>query len=221
MTNISPGPADKANRVRQSVLDDLRRGRLLPCDIVSITALAKSSEAQVTATPVREALRQLVGEGALAEHDTRGFRVPHLLPGAVRSIYAAQELLALAMLEALVDAADAPDGRTRYAADELPADGSMDAWFALLQTHARHPGLERAWRPLGMALICYRRVEQQVVPEITGISTRMRLRFEQGRPADATADLRCYFQACAQRAGHLCERVERSRAPHIGDIFQI
>ncbi len=211
MTNAPPGLADKVAGVRKSVLDDLRQGHLLPGDVVSIADVTKRARAAVTATPVREALRQLVGEGALGEDEARGFRVPRLLPGAVRSLYAVQEMLALAMLDRLIDLSDAADGSVPYVIDDLPPAGSptMDDWFALLQASARDHGLERAWRPLAMALLCYRRVEPQVIPEISALGTAMRTRFERYSVDHADHELRKYFRACQDRVDALCELAER------------
>ncbi len=221
MTSVSPGLADKVTQVRRSVLDDLRRGDLRPGDAVSITELTKRPDAVVTATPVREALRQLVGEGALAEDDARGFRVPRLLPNVVRSLYGAQEVLALGMLDLIVGLNDESRGVPPYSLDDLPPAGapSMEAWIALLQASSHHVGLERAWRPLAMALICYRRVEPQAVPEIAAVGSRLRIRFERGYLASARHDLRRYFRACQEGAGALCELAERAPASNRRDIF--
>ncbi|MGG2459522.1 GntR family transcriptional regulator [Streptomyces sp. RGM 3693] len=72
-----PRPRPRRHSVRGQVLDALRRaltaGELLPGEVYSAPALAE--QYGVSATPVREAMQQLAGEGAVEVAPNRGFRV--------------------------------------------------------------------------------------------------------------------------------------------------
>ncbi|MCK7625494.1 GntR family transcriptional regulator [Streptomyces sp. RS10V-4] len=79
-----PGAPRRPHRhsVRGQVLDALRRalteGQLLPGEVYSAPALAERYG--VSATPVREAMQQLAGEGAVEVVPNRGFRVSERSP---------------------------------------------------------------------------------------------------------------------------------------------
>ncbi|WP_382465115.1 GntR family transcriptional regulator [Streptomyces noursei] len=72
-----PGPQPRRHSVRGQVLAALRRaltaGELLPGEVYSAPVLAERYG--VSATPVREAMQQLAGEGAVEVVPNRGFRV--------------------------------------------------------------------------------------------------------------------------------------------------
>ncbi|MYT30161.1 MULTISPECIES: GntR family transcriptional regulator [unclassified Streptomyces] len=72
-----PGPRPHRYSVRGQVLDALRQalaaGELLPGEVYSAPVLAERYG--VSATPVREAMQQLAGEGAVEVVPNRGFRV--------------------------------------------------------------------------------------------------------------------------------------------------
>jgi DNA-binding GntR family transcriptional regulator len=94
----APGPRVQVHRVsvRGQVLDALRtalaEGDLAPGEVYSAPTLGERFG--VSATPVREAMQQLVGEGAVEVVPNRGFRV------ICRS---AQELAELAEVRALIE----------------------------------------------------------------------------------------------------------------------
>src|SRR5215218_9771154 len=75
--------------IAEAVLQELRRrlieGRLVPGDVIGVDQLAR--EFEISALPVREAVRVLVAEGRVDHHPHRGYRVRGLAYGDVEEIY--------------------------------------------------------------------------------------------------------------------------------------
>src|ERR1700749_4065580 len=74
------------------VREQIMGGQLQPGEFVRQERVAE--ELELSATPVREALLQLKGEGFLELRPRRGFVVASLSPQDIRDLFTAQELLA-------------------------------------------------------------------------------------------------------------------------------
>ena len=85
MTDISPGPAPQRLPEHETTYRRLRDmllfGALAPGQKVTIQGLVGELDAGMT--PVREAIRRLTAEGALAPHGNRRVSVPELLPATI------------------------------------------------------------------------------------------------------------------------------------------
>jgi len=72
-------------RVKRAIIADLMSGELLPGTHLTIEAL--TSRYAVSHMPIREALRQLEGEGILHSIAHRGFRIEAITEEYIRNIY--------------------------------------------------------------------------------------------------------------------------------------
>lgn len=77
-----------SERIRQSIEEDIRKGHLLPGDVVDENAIARKF--QVSRTPVREALLQLEAQSMLISQPRQGMVVAKM---DVRQLLAIWELL--------------------------------------------------------------------------------------------------------------------------------
>jgi DNA-binding GntR family transcriptional regulator len=91
----SPGGLVSGPSFREQARDFIRglivAGRMRPDELYSAPRLA--AELQVSVTPVREALLDLVGEGLLEPVRNRGFKIVLLTPKELNDIYAIRLLL--------------------------------------------------------------------------------------------------------------------------------
>jgi DNA-binding transcriptional MocR family regulator len=76
---------DPFGSVLEALRSDLRNGVLAPGSPMVVMDLAKTL--RVSATPVREALSRLSGEGLVEEHRGRGFSAPRLDPADLGSLH--------------------------------------------------------------------------------------------------------------------------------------
>ena len=72
-------------RVKRAIIGDLVSGQFTPGMHLTIDAL--TSRYGVSHMPIREALRQLEGEGILISIVHRGFRIEAITEGYIRNIY--------------------------------------------------------------------------------------------------------------------------------------
>ncbi|HMG49179.1 MAG TPA: GntR family transcriptional regulator [Inquilinus sp.] len=72
-------------RVKRAIIGDLVSGQFVPGTHLTIDAL--TSRYAVSHMPIREALRQLEGEGILISLAHRGFRIEAITEGYIRNIY--------------------------------------------------------------------------------------------------------------------------------------
>ncbi|KGM35851.1 hypothetical protein P409_02120 [Inquilinus limosus MP06] len=87
---MSPAPDAPLNeptylRVKRAIIGDLVSGQFVPGTHLTIEAL--TSRYAVSHMPIREALRQLEGEGILISLAHRGFRIESITEGYIRNIY--------------------------------------------------------------------------------------------------------------------------------------
>jgi hypothetical protein len=76
---------DPFGAVIEALRSDLRNGVLAPGSPIVVMDLAKTL--RVSATPVREALSHLSGEGLVEDHRGRGFSAPRLDPADLGSLH--------------------------------------------------------------------------------------------------------------------------------------
>src|SRR5215207_10298224 len=90
-----PAEAIRPPTIAEAVLQELRRrlieGRLRPGDVIGVDQLAR--EFEISALPVREAVRVLVAEGRVDHSPHRGYRVRSLEYRDVEEIYLMCRLL--------------------------------------------------------------------------------------------------------------------------------
>lgn len=72
-------------RVKRAIISDLVEGNLVPGTHLTIETL--TLRYKVSHMPIREALRQLEGEGILISSAHRGFRIEAISEGYIRNIY--------------------------------------------------------------------------------------------------------------------------------------
>ncbi len=142
--------------------DAFTRGAFAPGDVLSLRQLA--DQLGVSLTPVREAVRRLVAEGALIDTPSRTLMVPPFDPRRARDLLAARLALEQLVLDRAMEgidaagidrlaaiiarAAEAPDGRPDLVANH-------DFHFTLYR-HARSdillPMVEALWLQYGACL---------------------------------------------------------------------
>ena len=119
--------------------DAFTRGAFAPGDTVSLRQLA--DQLGVSMTPVREAVRRLVAEGALVDTPSRTLMVPAFDAARARDLLAARLALEHLVLDRAMDRIDAA-GIDRLEAI-LPGDATPGRQPDLVTNHAFHFGLYR------------------------------------------------------------------------------
>ncbi|NNC91033.1 MAG: GntR family transcriptional regulator [Acidimicrobiia bacterium] len=117
MTAQGPGPV--GHRTAQAAVAEMLRAEILSGRMPSRTRLLQSEIAQrfaTSTTPVREALRQLVGEGLLDGDPHRGVTVHEISLGELEEIYEIRLRLEPLAMEATV---------THITDDDISAAGSL------------------------------------------------------------------------------------------------
>jgi len=101
----TPPPQSKTKWVIDSILEDIRAGRLLPGATLRVDELAR--RLGVSSTPVREALRHLAAQRAVDITPHRGATVASMKPSDLNVLYRMRaELESLAAEIAATDASD-------------------------------------------------------------------------------------------------------------------
>jgi DNA-binding GntR family transcriptional regulator len=121
--NTSKTPENLGTRIYQDLRWQLIVGDLLPGDAVSIRKLAE--QYNVSAMPVREALRQLATEGALIGAAKKAYRVPGLGPSEAANLF---------FIRAVLEGASA----------EIVASGQRSVNFSKLRVLAKK--MDVAWQ---------------------------------------------------------------------------
>lgn len=119
------GRTNLTEEVHQELARGLSTGRLLPGARLGIRDLAE--EMGISPTPVREALQQLVAEGALSQIAGRSFRVPELGP---------EDYLELRNLRVMLEGEAAALAARRITADTIDHLDAVHARLAGAKTRA-------------------------------------------------------------------------------------
>lgn len=138
-------------RVKRAIIGDLMRGDFVPGTHLTIDAL--TSRYGVSHMPIREALRQLEGEGILVSLAHKGFRIEAITEPYIRNIYdirvGIESMLARRAVEQ-ANAADVADIRSMHedlnllirAGKPLVASRENIAFHARIYAIARNPEAE-------------------------------------------------------------------------------
>ncbi len=86
-----PKQDEQAATLYQAILDDISSGRLVGGQRLKVSALAERFG--VSASPVREALRQMQGEGFVEIHPNRGALVKHADASTIQNIFEVLQIL--------------------------------------------------------------------------------------------------------------------------------
>ena len=155
-------PVKLRENVYFALRDAFTRGAFAPGDTLSLRALAE--QLGVSMTPVREAVRRLVAEGALVDTPSRTLRVPDFDARRAADLMAArlaQEHLVLDQAMDRIDAAgiaalESVLTRARNAPDNLPdLVANHDFHFTLYRTSGSEvlvPVIEALWLQYGAYL---------------------------------------------------------------------
>lgn len=109
MTTVATLPLNEPTylRVKRAIIADLVAGNILPGSHVTIESL--TSRYSVSHMPVREALRQLEGEGILQSLAHKGFRIEAITEDYIRNIYDIRVGIESMMAHRAVEKATAED----------------------------------------------------------------------------------------------------------------
>lgn len=191
-------------------LGDLRR-RLRRGDFPVDSRLAAAELAValgLSATPVREALSRLAGEGLLEDRRGLGFFVRRLSRRDVAALYRLHLAQLVLTLEDAEPAAEliAVEGRDDAASCELDPVAATERLFARwVESLAPRP-LGLAYLRIADQLAPVRRLEPQVFADLVGEAEGLR----SAAPAERLARLRAFHQRRVRAADRLADLLERA-----------
>ena len=168
---MSP-PVTRAEWTDEQLRAEILSGRIRPGDRIPVEQLAASWG--VSATPIRESLRRLAGDGLVDLTPQRGARVASVDPALAHEIYAVRLLLEPVALRQSLDAA---------AGDPTFTTVVDDAFAALSATHDMVERLD-AHRAFHLALVS-RCPNRTLVAEIESLMDRSRLFQLVAAPSDS------------------------------------
>jgi DNA-binding GntR family transcriptional regulator len=143
----------------------LRQGGWVEGEPLTVNTLAH--QLGVSATPIREALARLAGEGLVEERRGRGYYARRIDGTELRDLYRAQEVLAHAALRAAGSCGGSSRGASQASRPDFSAD-TVAAWeslFEALLRIANNNFLMIEQRRLADRLAPARRIELHVLDE--------------------------------------------------------
>ena len=161
MRLVAPGkPKDPFSAALDALRDQLRRGRLVSGEPLTITELAH--DLGLSATPVREALSRLAGERLIEDRRGRGYFAPRLDVSDLIELYGLRRLY-------LVEALSGEGGPSSFPPPDAPAPAhpaivQMVQAFDWIVARAGNRALFDAYRQVGERLAPAVRVESRVFP---------------------------------------------------------
>jgi DNA-binding GntR family transcriptional regulator len=185
-------PVTRAEWADGQLRDEILSGRLRPGDRIPTEQLAESWG--VSATPIRESLRRLAGEGLVDLTPQRGARVAVVDAALAHEIYAVRLLLEPVALRQCLDAAD---GDPTFGSD-------VQAAFAALASAADATERLDAHRAFHLVLMS-RCPNRTLLDQIESLMDRSRLFQIASAPTDA-------------RAGHAHDHRHLRDAAVAGDV---
>ncbi|MDQ0839213.1 GntR family transcriptional regulator [Sphingomonas faeni] len=204
--------ASQVDRVRRHVLDELRTGLLRPGSAISVQDAAATL--RTSATPVREALERLVGEGIVDVGVKRqGFAIPRYGTRDLSDLHRLLEVLGHAAFSERRRSATASAPLTGTAAQQPAA--AVEDTFRVIAASAENHMLSAAIRRTSLLLTPYRRAEPTIVPNWLDDLNRLRESIATGR--DGARALRAFTKA---RISHATELAEQGLGD-IRDIYQV
>ena len=161
MRLVAPGkPKDPFSAALDALRDQLRRGRLVSGEPLTITDLAH--DLGLSATPVREALSRLAGERLIEDRRGRGYFAPRFDVSDLVELYGLRRLY---LVEALASDGGPPSFPPPEASDPgLPPSAQMVKAFDWIVARAGNRALFDVYRQIGERLAPAVRVEGQVFP---------------------------------------------------------
>jgi DNA-binding transcriptional ArsR family regulator len=157
----APGkPKDPFSAALEALRDQLRNGRLVAGEPLTITDLAHALG--LSATPVREALSRLAGERLIEDRRGRGYFAPRLDVSDLVELYGLRRLY---LTEAV--RADEAAGRPppfEHPDPSAPAGAQLVDVFDWIVARSGNKALFDAYRQVGERLAPSVRVESQIFP---------------------------------------------------------
>ncbi|MGH6963308.1 MAG: GntR family transcriptional regulator [Phenylobacterium sp.] len=160
---MSPGRVEPFQRALTELRERLRLGALTPG--ARVTAKEVAEELRLSATPVREALSRLAGEGLLEERRGDGFFVRTLSALDIADLYRmSQAILALAQDQERRGRPDLAQAAAELAAvDPVRA---VERIFAAWVAEAGRPVLATSYRLLAYQVGAVRRAEHRLLADL-------------------------------------------------------
>lgn len=164
MRLVAPGkPKDPFSAALDALRDQLRRGRLVSGEPLTITELAH--DLGLSATPVREALSRLAGERLIEDRRGRGYFAPRFDVSDVVELY---DLRGLYLSRALSTSAASVERAFAPAEANLPEESSVSASIVRrldrIVARAGSRALFDAYRQVSERLAPVVRIEAEVFP---------------------------------------------------------
>ena len=188
----SPGrPKDPFSAALDALRLQLRGGRLILGEPLTITDLAE--DLGLSATPVREALSRLAGEGLIEDRRGRGYFARRVDVADLVELYALRSLYLVGASRRL--AQDRPDrqpwAQVMLAATEHEGasgrSGLSDRLFGHLVALAGSQALLDAYHLVAVRLAPAVRVEADVLPDVSQDAQRLAAAFDQDERAAVSA----------------------------------
>ncbi|CAN7479816.1 GntR family transcriptional regulator [Caulobacter sp. LjRoot300] len=155
----APGkPRDPFSAALETLRDQLRNGRLVSGEPLTVTDLAH--DLGLSATPIREALSRLAGERLIEDRRGRGYFAPRLDVSDLVELYGLRRLYLTEALAADGESDAIPAPETPDAA--LPATVQLTQFLDWIVARAGSRALFDAYRQVGERLAPSIRVEPQV-----------------------------------------------------------
>jgi DNA-binding transcriptional MocR family regulator len=188
----------------------LGRGGLAPG--TRITAVDLADSLRLSATPVREALAHLAGEGLVEDRRGLGYFVPRLSAGDIADLYR----LRLAQLLIALEPARlrrAPPGLGQAPSGDAAAADPLEAVFQHWVINSGSGCLIRAFRSVQTQLGPVRRLEALAAPELApgaAGSTRLLAAAAAATPSGSLASGAARGELLAQLRGHHSARIRQA-----------
>ncbi|MGA0608410.1 GntR family transcriptional regulator [Phenylobacterium sp. VNQ135] len=175
----------------ETALDALRRGllegRFPPGDRIPVVAVA--DELKLSATPVREALSRLAGEGVVEERRHQGFFARRLTGGDVADLYRLSQSHLLMLLAQERAVRHTPPQAEALSADPVIA---LESFFLAWVDARGSPVLHAAYRSVATQLGPVRRTEARLLDELDEEALELARAFTDEAPAEIAQALRKY-----------------------------
>lgn len=200
----SPGrPKDPFSAALDALRVQLRGGQLILGEPLTITDLADNLG--LSATPVREALSRLAGEGLIEDRRGRGYFAKRIDVADLVELYALRSLYLVGASRRLAqDRADQkPWARVMLAANEHDgASDRSDRLFGRLVALAGSQALLDAYHLVAVRLAPAVRVEADVLPDVDQDAQRLATAFDQDEAASVST-ITEFHQVRQDHAGDL------------------
>lgn len=189
--------------------DRLRSGAYPPGARVVATDVA--DDLRLSATPIREALSRLAGEGLLEERRGQGFFVRLLTAADIADLYR----LSLAYLLIAQDPHRPPPRRASPMPVEPPPEPVryVERLFAAWMAETASRSLMTAFRMVQVQLGPVRRIEGLIIPDLAGEASELQALSDEAGRAGRLARLRAFHSRRLRLAEPLATRLAEADQP--------